>query len=57
MPEYEEFITRDGKVKLGYLVRRYLSFEGEWRYIFKCDKENREYRCVRKDNAFVELVL
>lgn len=52
-----EFITRDGKIKVGYLVRRYLSFEGEWRYIFKCENENREYRCVRKDNAFVELVL
>ena len=57
MPKYEEFITREGKVKLGYLVRRYLSFEGEWRYIFKCDKDKREYRCIRKDNAFVELVL
>lgn len=57
MTKYEEFITRDGKVKLGYLVRRYLSFEGEWRYIFKCETENREYRCVRKDNVFVELVI
>lgn len=57
MTKYEEFITRDGKVKLGYLVWRYLSFEGEWRYIFKCENENREYRCVRKDNTFVELVI
>lgn len=55
MLKYEEFITRDGKVKLGYLVRRYLSFDGEWRYIFKCN--NKEYRCIRKDNVFVELVL
>ena len=56
MARCAEFITRDGKIKVGYLVRRYLSFEGEWRYIFKCENENREYRCVRKDNAFVEYI-
>lgn len=47
------FITRRGVQKTGKLVRHYMAFEGEERFIFLC--EGIEYRCVKDENGnFVE---
>ena len=45
----ETFITKDGVVREGYLVRQYPAFEGGMRYIFRTD--NGEYRCVMDENG------
>lgn len=58
MLEFFEFVTRDNKIKRGYLVHAYSSFEGGIRYIFRCEEDGKDYRCVKSKNGkFIEFVI
>lgn len=45
------FTTRNGEEKFGYLVNFYYAFEGGMRYIFRCEDDGRDYRCVKDENG------
>lgn len=45
------FTARNGEVKFGHLVRMYEAFEGGVRYIFRCEADGRDYRCVKDENG------
>lgn len=50
-----EFVTREGKIKVGYIIHVYRAFEGDMRYIFRCEEDGKDYRCVKSANdKFVE---
>ena len=51
-----EFTTRNGETKYGNIIRTYVAFEGGRRYIFKCE-DGREYRCVFRNDKYVEYVV
>lgn len=51
------FVTRNGEEKFGYLVKMYRAFEGDMRYIFRCEDDGKDYRCVKcADGSFKEFV-
>ena len=52
------FVTRNGEEKFGYLVKMYRAFEGDMRYIFRCEDDGKDYRCVKNAKGkFVEFVI
>lgn len=48
-----KFITKDGKYGVGMLLRKYLAFEGDMKYIILA--EGREIRCHLENNQYVEM--
>lgn len=51
-----EFTTKDGSIKRGEIIRAYRGYEdNEVRYIF-IGEDHREYRCIRKEERYVEYV-
>lgn len=51
-----EFTTKDGLKKEGYIRRAYKPYESpDVRYIIVTD-DHREYRCVKKNDQYVEYV-
>ena len=52
----DEFISKDGTVLKGNIIKAYKPYEAnEVRYIFIAE-DRKEYRCIRKDNKYVEYV-
>lgn len=51
------FTDRNGIERKGKLLRDYISFEGEIRYSIEDINTLRDYRCVKKNGKFVELVV
>lgn len=52
----DEFTTRTGEVKKGNIIRVYKAWENaDVRYIFLAE-DRREYRCIKRDNKYVEYV-
>lgn len=51
------FKDRDNKKREGHIVHQYTAFEGGMRYVLVDDSTGHEYRCVKKNGEFVELVM
>ena len=51
------FKDRNGEGRYGQIVREYGAYEGGIRYIIQDETNGREYRCVKKRQQFVELVI
>ncbi len=51
------FKDRNGEGRYGRIVREYSAFEGGIRYIIQDETNGREYRCVRKNGEYKELVI
>ena len=52
------FTDRNGEGRYGHIVRQYPSFEdGRIRYIIIDETNGHDYRCVKKNGKFVELVI
>lgn len=51
------FTDRNGEGRYGIIVREYGAFEGGIRYIIQDETNGRDYRCVKKNGKFVELVV
>lgn len=51
------FKDRNGEGRYGEIVREYEAFEGGMRYIIRDETNGREYRCIKKNGKFVELVV
>lgn len=51
------FTDRNGEKRIGRIRMEYGAFEGGIRYIIVDETNGREYRCVKKRQKFVELVL
>ena len=51
------FTDRTGELRAGKIVREYRAFEGDMRYIIVDEITNREYRCVKKNGEYKEMVI
>lgn len=51
------FTDRNGEGRYGRILREYMAFEGSIRYIIQDETTGREYRCVKANDEFVELVI
>ena len=51
------FKDRNNEGRYGMIVREYGAFEGGIRYIIQDETNGRDYRCVKKSQKFVELVV
>lgn len=51
------FTDRNGEGRYGRVTREYGAFEGGIRYIIQDETNGRDYRCVKKNGKFVELVV
>lgn len=51
------FTDRNGVARKGRIVREYMAFEGSMRYIIQDGTNEREYRCVKVNGEYVELVV
>ena len=51
------FKDRNGEGRYGQIVRSYGAYEGGVRYIIQDETNGRDYRCVRKNGTYVELVI
>lgn len=51
------FKDRNGEYHYGCIIREYRAFEGEIRYIIVDETNRHDYRCVKKNGEFVELVV
>ena len=51
------FKDRAGEGRYGRVVREYGAFEGGVRYIIQDETNGRDYRCVRKNGEYKELVV
>lgn len=51
------FTDRSGEKRIGRITREYGAFEGGIRYIIQDETNGREYRCIKKNQKFVELVV
>lgn len=52
-----DFIDRNGEYRKGTILRQYEAWEGDVRYIILDEINNREYRCVKVDGEYRELVV
>ena len=52
-----EFTDRIGEIHVGWIAKKYVAFEGQERYILVDEINQHEYRCVKKNGKFVELVV
>lgn len=55
--DFVTFTDRNGVERKGKLLREYRAFEGDIRYSIEDIGNGRDYRCVKKDGKFVELVV
>lgn len=51
------FSDRNGEKRIGKMVRAYMAFEGSMRYIIVDETTGREYRCVKVNDEYEELVV
>ena len=51
MPVFH-FLTKDGEIKEGYILRQYEAWEGSMRYIIKEYGADKQYRCIEAKNAY-----
>lgn len=51
------FTDRNGIERKGKLLREYRAFEGDIRYSIEDINTLKDYRCIKKDGKFVELVV
>lgn len=51
------FTDKRGEGRYGRIVREYGAFEGGIRYIIQDETNGRDYRCVKKNGNYVELVV
>lgn len=51
------FTDKNGEGRYGRIVRSYGAYEGGVRYIIQDETNGRDYRCVKKNGKFVELVM
>ncbi len=51
------FFDRKGEGHYGLMIREYPAFEGGMRYIIEDETSGYEYRCVKENGKYVELVV
>lgn len=51
------FTDKNGEGRYGRIVHSYGAFEGGIRYVIQDETNGRDYRCVKKNGKFVELVI
>jgi len=52
-----DFKDRNGEFRKGKVTREYRAFEGDMRYIILDEINGREYRCVKVNGEYRELVV
>lgn len=52
-----DFKDKSGEWRKGKVIREYRAFEGDMRYIVIDEITGRDYRCVKKNGEYVELVI
>ena len=51
------FTDKNDEKRIGQIVHEYGAFEGGIRYVIRDETNGRDYRCVRKNNDYKELVI
>ena len=51
------FKDRNGEGRYGRIIRSYGAYEGGIRYIIQDETNGRDYRCIKKNGEYRELVI